>query len=447
MINKIIPCATLFILLAMFSGCASENITAEKAVTAVTIVPESVSQNQNKEKNEKQENNNNDNITSDIQESRQEENSEISENSEKVPEKKDDFYSDYDEVCINKLNSMSLEQKIGQMFMVTPEMLTDYNTVTYADENLREGIENTYIGGIILFSQNLSDTEQTKQLLSDMQSYSFDSLGTGLFTAVDEEGGTVARCADNLGTTAFYNMQYYGNNNNADEAYNIGYTIGTDLKNLGFNVDFAPVADININPENELGSRIFSDNVNVVSNMILNEVRGFRDSGTACTLKHFPGLGAESGNSHTQSEIVIDRTIEQLREEELQPFASGIGAGAEFVMVGHQKVTCFEDNLPADLSYKAVTEILRCELGFDGIAITDSHIMNTISDVYSSGEAAVMAIKAGIDIILMPQDIQQAEKAVCEAVENGEITQERIDRSVLTILEEKEKLRLLDKPE
>lgn len=340
------------------------------------------------------------------------------------------------------LEQMSLEEKVYQMFMVKPEQLTGVCPTTASGETTRNAIENYPIGGIIYFADNLVSVPQTRDMLSNVQQYAKDSSGVGLFTAVDEEGGTVARVAQKLGTTSFSNMEHYGESNDAGTAYSIGYTIGSDLHNLGFNLDFAPVADVNINIYNELGSRIFSSNPYVVANMAASVATGLQDAGVCATLKHFPGLGAEDGNTHDDSFVIIDRTVEQLRETEFVPFRSGINAGADFVMVSHQIVTGFGDNLPADLSYIAVTEYLRNELGFDGIAITDAQQMNTISTVYSSGDAAVMSVKAGIDIILMPEDLQSAVNAVCDAVNSGEISESRIDESVMRILNQKYELGL-----
>lgn len=340
------------------------------------------------------------------------------------------------------LEQMTLEEKVYQMFMVTPEQLTGVYPTTASGETTKNAIENYPVGGIIYFADNLVSVPQTQSMLENVQQYAKDSSGVGIFTAVDEEGGTVARVAQKLGTTAFYNMQYYGEFNDAGQGYNIGYTIGSDLKALGFNLDFAPVADVNINEYNELGNRIFSSDPSIVANMATSVATGLQDAGVSATLKHFPGLGAEDGNTHEDSFVIIDRTVDQLRENEFIPFETGINAGVDFVMVSHQIVTGFEDNLPADLSYTAVTEYLRGELGFDGIAITDAQQMNTISNVYSSGESAVMSVKAGIDIILMPKDLNEAVNAVCNAVESGEISEDRIDESVTRILNQKYELGL-----
>ncbi|MCM1508620.1 MAG: glycoside hydrolase family 3 protein [Ruminococcus flavefaciens] len=335
------------------------------------------------------------------------------------------------------LEQMSLEEKVYQMFMVKPEQITNVYPTTASGETTKNAIAEYPVGGLIYFADNLVSVPQTESMLANVQQFAKESSGVGIFTAIDEEGGTVARAALKLGTTSFSDMVYYGERNDSDEGYYIGQTIGYDLRNLGFNLDFAPVADVNINEYNELGGRIFSSDPYVVANMATAVARGLQDAGVSATLKHFPGLGAEDGNTHEDSFVVIDRTLDQLRETEFVPFRAGIEAGVDFVMVSHQIVTGFEDNLPADLSYSVVTECLRNELGFDGIVITDAQQMNTISTVYSSGESAVMSVKAGVDIILMPEDLTEAVNAVCYAVNSGEISEDRIDESVMRILNQK----------
>ena len=341
------------------------------------------------------------------------------------------------------LQTLSLHERVCQMFMVTPEQVNGCDTVTSSDETYRSGLAECPVGGIVLFEKNLETSEQTSQLLADSQDISRESCGVGLFTAIDEEGGTVARAANKLGTTSFYGMSTYGDTCDTESARSIGRTIGADIGALGFNVDFAPVADVNINGLNELGSRIFSSDPDVVSQMVTAFVGGIHESGVCATLKHFPGLGAEDGNTHYDRSVTLDRSVDDLRQTEFVPFSGGIAAGADFVMVGHQKITGIGDDLPCDLSYTAVTVLLRGELGFEGLAITDSQQMNTISGVYGSGDAAVRAISAGIDIVLMPQDLRTAVDTVEQAVQSGELPQSRIDESVLRILEKKYELGLI----
>ena len=228
------------------------------------------------------------------------------------------------------LAKMTLEEKIYQMFMVTPEMLTGYGVVTEAGDSTKAALAQYPVGGLIYFAQNLETQEQTRTMLANCQAFAEES-GIGLFLAVDEEGGTVARVADQLGTTAFSDMSVYGAQGDPQQAFDIGKTIGTEIGALGFNVDFAPVADVNLCSGNELGGRIFSSDASVVAEMVASEVRGFQESGVMATLKHFPGLGAEDGNAHYDTKIVIDRTLDQLRQEEFLPFSSGIEAGVDFV--------------------------------------------------------------------------------------------------------------------
>ncbi len=343
------------------------------------------------------------------------------------------------------LEKMTLQEKVCQMFITTPEQLSGWDVVTLYDEIVEESIVNYPIGGVIMFAENLETTEQTSQLISDIQECAMNNNnGIGMFMSVDEEGGTVARVADTLGTTAFEDMANYSESNDEHVSYEIGYTIGTDIKALGFNLDFAPVADVNISDASELGGRMFSSDPDVVANMSSNVAVGLKDAGVCATLKHFPGLGAAEGDTHTDSDVTIKRSIDELRATEFVPFKKGIEAGADFVMVGHQIISGVGDWLPSDLSHTVVTELLRNELSFNGLIITDSQMMNTITGTYSVGEAAIMAINAGVDIVLMPADMTEAIDSVCGAVESGEIEQSRIDESVLRILNKKYEMGLIN---
>ncbi|MBR1527952.1 MAG: hypothetical protein IJ642_01470 [Oscillospiraceae bacterium] len=340
------------------------------------------------------------------------------------------------------LNAMNLKQKIYQMFIVTPEVLTGADTVTAAGSWTQECVYNQPVGGLIYFAKNLVSGGQTTEMLSNTQTYARDT-GIGMFFAVDEEGGLVARCAKNLGTTALSPMGTYGERNDWNEAYGIGQTLGNDIRQFGFNLDFAPVADVNLNAGNELGTRIFSDNPEVVGNMVSGVVQGLQSTGVAATLKHFPGLGAENGNAHYDDKIIIDRSLEDLRNGEFIPFRSGIEAGSDFVMVSHQIITGAGDNLPSCLSHVVCTDWLRNELHFNGILVTDAFNMNTIAGSYSPADSAVMAVEAGVDIILMPTDLTASVNAVEEAVNSGRISEDRINESVRRILQEKEKMGIL----
>lgn len=339
------------------------------------------------------------------------------------------------------LQQMTLRQKVSQMFIVRPEQI---DSVTAAGGDTLEILSDYPAGGVVFFENNIQTPPQTKAMIDSLQFYSAESCGVGMLMAVDEEGGSVSRTANTFGTSSFSDMSVYGNYASTTDAYRIGSSIGTDLDDNGFNVDLAPVADVAVNNMNILGSRIFSSDSDVVASMVSSLVNGLQDTGVSSTLKHFPGLGACCDDAYAYEYTWIDRTVDELRSCEFKAFRSGIDAGADLVMVGHQIVTGFGDNTPSDLSYTAVTTYLRGELGFSGVAVTDAHQMSCITDNYSSGEASKLAVKAGIDIILLPEDFQASVDAVCAAVSSGEISEERINESVLRILALKNKHSLIE---
>ncbi|MCC8196782.1 MAG: glycoside hydrolase family 3 protein [Ruminococcus sp.] len=348
-----------------------------------------------------------------------------------------------EEQALEILSGMSLKEQVYQLFIVRPEQITGSSEkITETGSDFEEGLSEYPVGGIAMFSENIIDREQTVEMISDMQSYS----SIGLFIAVDEEGGTVSRIGNNsaMGTTSFPSMKTIGNTGDTDEAYNVGYTIGTEILELGFNLDFAPVADVDSNPDNTvIGNHAFSTVADVAAEMVAAAVRGFEDSGILCTLKHFPGHGDTGTDSHI-GYTELDKSLDELWETEFVPFVSGIEAGADLVMVGHISVPQVTgDDTPASLSATMIS-ILRDDLGFDGLIITDSMQMEAITDRYTSAEAAVMAIQAGVDIILMPDNLENAANGIIEAVENGEISEERIAESVLKILETKIEAGIID---
>lgn len=332
------------------------------------------------------------------------------------------------------LSGMTLEQKIYQMMFVRPESLTNVSRAVRAGDATRQALEDKPVGGIIYFSQNFQGTSQTSTMLNNTQEYARSAgANIALFMGVDEEGGTVARIADVLGTTKFDNMASYGERGDAQEAYDIGKTLATDISGLGFNVDFAPVADVLTNENNtEIGARSFGSDPNIVSLMVENEVMGLQENGVMAALKHFPGHGSTQTNSH-EGTSETDRTLEEFRECDLKPFKAGIDQNAAFVLVSHMTATELDD-VPCSLSSKVITDLLRNEMGYTGIVITDGMDMGAITDNYSNGEAAVMAVQAGVDMLLCPPSIDDAYTALYQAVENGDITESRIDESVMRIL-------------
>lgn len=335
------------------------------------------------------------------------------------------------------LAGMTLHEKVCQMMFVTPEELTGEDGVTVAGDATRQALENYPVGGIVYFAKNLESQDQVKEMIDNSQKYS----SIGLFVATDEEGGVVNRLMDTVGTTYIGSMYYYKDDGD-ETAYENAYTIANDMSALGFNLDFAPVADVWSNPDNTvIGERAYSDDYAQAAELVGNAVKGFNDGGVMCTLKHFPGHGDTAEDSNYSS-AYVHRTKEEIMADEMQPFRSGIEAGAEFVMVGHLIVPDI-DEVPATLSYKIATGILRDELKFEGVAITDSFEMESIADNYSVDDAVVMSVKAGMDMILQPKDMASAVNSIEQAVADGELSEDRIDESVRRILTLKESRGLL----
>lgn len=340
------------------------------------------------------------------------------------------------------LESMTLDEKIGQMFMVNLELLDgskgSYYEFRKCTKRMKQLLAESPPAGFILFARNIETRDQVLKLNAALQ----DASKYPLFAAVDEEGGDVARIGSNsnMETTAFPPMQEVGETGDIIYAQEIGETIGRDISALGFNIDFAPVADINTSSLNEeIGNRSFGSDTELVSNMVKSFVKGLQDANVSATLKHFPGQGSSTGNTHHES-VNLDKDIENLRKIDFKPFKAGVKAEADFIMVSHVSVSRVTgDTVPASMSEIVMKSILRTEFGFEGIIITDAMDMTAITLEYTSAEAAVDSIVAGADIVLMPQDYEEAVAGVHEAVADGTITEEQIDESVLRILQVKVK--------
>ncbi len=339
------------------------------------------------------------------------------------------------------LSKMTLKEKVCQLFVVPPDDVSgEYNTVDINDAFLR--FYNEYpVGGYILFEDNLKSPSQTKELLSSLNELSFNRFSLPVFLSIDEEGGKVTRIAGNDGfeVQEFKNMFY---TESEEQAYVIGDTIGAYLYELGFNIDLAPVADVFSNSENEvIGVRSFSSDADTVCRYALKYAKGLNNNKIFATYKHFPGHGATKDDTHIDYAFT-DKTYEELMQCELLPFKSAADNGIDLVMTSHISLpTVLGDNTPVTFSYEAITGILKQDLGFKGLIITDSLKMGAVSKHYTSSEIAFMSIKAGNDLLLMPQSIKEAVDGVLEAVDNGEITEDRINESVLKIIEYKLKIK------
>ncbi len=341
------------------------------------------------------------------------------------------------------VEGMTLEQKVAQMFMITPESLTGYTKVTAAGDTTKEFYMEYPVGGMIYTGNNLVDAEQTKEMLANTTAFSKEATGLPIFLAVEEEGGTKAPVASNasFGAADAGDMSVIGESGEAQNAYYVGTSIGEYLAALGFNMNFAPVADVFSNTENEtLKYRSFSSDTAVVKNMVVAELQGLEEKHIQGVVKTFPGYGAVSGSS-SEGLVKSERTLEELMTEELVPFQGAIEYGADFVMVGHIAVPAIAGaEVPSSLSAEMITNLLRSQLGYQGVVITEAMNQKAITDTYSSSEAAVQAIAAGADVILMPADFKEAYTGVLEAVGNGTLSEERINESVARIVKMKQQM-------
>lgn len=338
------------------------------------------------------------------------------------------------------LASMTLEEKAAQIFFVTPEAITGVETATVAGDATRQALAAHPVGGIVYFGKNILDPAQTRSMLENTWNYSNEVMKVPVWLGVDEEGGRVARVAGNsqFSVTRYSNMRSIGDTGDPAQAYQVGVTIASYLKELGFNMDFAPDADAITNPENTvIGDRSFGTDPSLVGEMAAQAVQGFQDQGISACIKHFPGHGQTVGDTH-EGYAYTQKTMEEMKASDLLPFEKGIEAGTDFVMVSHISApNAISQDVPASLSSEFITDLLRNEMGYEGIIITDAMNMGAIAEHYGSAQAAVAAFTAGVDMILMPEDFQAAYQGILDAVGNGTISQERLDQSVLRILEKK----------
>lgn len=325
------------------------------------------------------------------------------------------------------LNNMTLDEKIGQMLIVS-----DYST-SMNDELLND-LNKIKPGGFILFSENFESYEQTVKLIADIKNTS----SIPMFISIDQEGGKVQRLKklSDAEVTSIPPMYQLGLTNDASLAYKVGKVVGEELRVFDINLDFAPVLDIYSNPKNTvIGTRSFGKTSELVSKMAIPFAKGLEEAGIIPVYKHFPGHGDTLEDSHNTLPI-INKTKEELMNMELKPFIEAIANDAKIIMVGHlavPKIT--NDNAPASLSKIVITNLLKEELGFDGLVITDALNMGALTKKYTKEDIYINAIKAGVDILLMPDFDIETVNIIKNAVTNQKIAEEKINESVKKILD------------
>jgi len=333
------------------------------------------------------------------------------------------------EVEIKKmLDSMSIDEKLGQM------IIGGYDNI---DEMLPIIRENK-LGGAILYKKNISSVSQTRMDILSLKENNVQNK-IPIFISVDQEGGEISRLPSEMGT--FESALSIGNRDDPTYAFNSGVKIAKAIKQLGFNLDFAPVLDIFSNPKNTvIADRAFGTTPDRVSKIGIQVLKGLRSETIIPTAKHFPGHGDTAIDSHVGLPVV-NKSLDQLNNLEFKPFIEAIKNNVEMIMIAHIKLSKVED-LPSSLSNKVVTGILRKQLGFKGVIITDDMTMGAITQTYNLSDASIMAVKAGCDIVLVAKGAQNSIlvlNSLKSAYQKGQLTEQRINESVYRILSLKEK--------
>ena len=375
------------------------------------------------------------------------------------------------------VSGMTLDEKISQMIIPAIRTWNGTNVVDLsANPELASALRAHQYGGVILFGQNVVDTEQTARLVSSLQTNNAQikaSTNIPYFTPIDEEGGVVLRLS--MGTRMTGNMAVGATGANAlDNARATGKVLGEECAALGFNVDYAPDVDVNNNPANPvIGTRSFSDDPAAVGPLGIAYSAGLAESNVIATFKHFPGHGDTGVDSHIGTPSV-EKTYDQLKAGELVPFQYAIDNGADMIMTAHITFPLVDDQVvfgdgttvgyyPATMSKKLITDILRSDMGFDGVVVTDALEMNAIykaklvegeeGSVEYSANVAEKVVNAGVDILLIPTDLNGADaatfydsyiQALCQKVQDGTIPESRVNESASRILELKQKYGILD---
>lgn len=341
------------------------------------------------------------------------------------------------------IKSMTIEEKVAQLFIVDLYTYLNETNITDMSDILSNKLNTYPVGGVILFSENLIDQAQIIELNGNMQKTS----KLPLWISVDEEGGRVSRLGSNptIGMTYIPSATIIGNTGDSNYAYLVGEILGSELNALGFNMDYAPIGDINTNPNNPvIGDRAFSSDEKIVAEMVAQELKGLQENNVAAIVKHFPGHGDTAFDTH-RGKVTVDHDINRLKTVELIPFQRAIEEGTLGIMVAHINLpNVTYDERPASLSSIILTGLLREEMGFEGLIITDALNMGAIKEQYTAQEASLEALKAGADVLLMPENFELAYEGVLLAIINGELSEERLDASVRRIIGAKLDLGLFD---
>lgn len=336
-----------------------------------------------------------------------------------------------------QIERMSMDEKIGQMIFAGV-------SGTEQNSEVDQLINHYKVGGFILNGKNLTSPSQTVAYINSLKAKNSQNK-LSLFLGIDQEGGRISKLPGDLIDTPT-NLEI-GKIHDLSFAFELGSVIGKMVKAYGFNINFAPVLDINSNPDNPvIGDRSFGNNPKLVSELGTQMMKGLQSEKIIPTIKHFPGHGDTSADSHLELPMV-HKSLAELEKFELVPFSHAVEEGADMVMIGHLLLPKIDPDYPSSLSEAIITELLRKRIGFDGVIITDDMTMKAITGNFDIGSAAVMSVKAGNDIVMVAHDYEKMIKVISElkkAVQEGDISEARINESVTRILQLKEKYDIAD---
>lgn len=335
-----------------------------------------------------------------------------------------------EEMVASQIAGMSIEQKVAALFFVTPEQLLGIETpVTEVGSSISEKLNQYPVGGIVLKEGNITSAEGLSEMVSNLQVFTQNSL----FIGISDEGGEdspfiTSGISENVIASQKETAESLGNTG----AYSAGISLGSELKQFGFNVDFAPLADVSLKDGSIAEQKGFGKDAATNAELARNVVKGLTDQSIFVGVKYFPGYGdaTQEGNS---GQIISQRTRDDLKEE-YAPYQEAIDAGAKFLMISHVSLPKIRgDKRPASLSPEIITDIVREEWGYDGIVITDYMDKSCIYQKYTYAEAAVGAIEAGADMILSTKNFAKSYNGILDAVKKGQLTEERINQSLTRI--------------
>lgn len=333
-----------------------------------------------------------------------------------------------EEFLAYKLNNMSLSERIGQMIMI------DYRSVTEMSVELENILTKYNPGGFILFKSNITNFNQTRKFLDDVK----NATNIKSMISVDQEGGRVQRLDEIVGFEKYPPMAEIGKTGDVELAFELGAKMGRELQSIGVDMDMAPVLDIFSNPENRvIADRAFGKTSEVVKKMAFAYADGLKKENIIAVGKHFPGHGDTSKDSHIDLPV-IDKDLEKLKRLELVPFIEAVRQKLPGLMVAHiavPKIT--QDIMPASLSKIMISDLLKEDIGYNGLIMPDSLKMKALTNYFTNEDIYLRCIEAGNDFILMPQDIKEAYETIYRKVNDGLITEDRINQSVYKILSTK----------